>query len=150
MDPQNRVSDLECSPKNKEDRRRQGPQTQKGKKTAGEKHPSTPRKAKKQKSKDSDEDDEEPQNEPGTSSNSQTTVATALTTLWMKTVSITMNIVHKVRTPKGPTNQEDTRRQDRVHEHRKDRKILQESSRAHRKRPRSRSPWIQLKTMKNL
>ena len=75
LDPQNRVSDRSRSPQDQEDSQRQGPQTQKGKKTAAEKQPSTPPKAKKHKSQDLDEDDEEPQNEPGTSSNSQPTVS---------------------------------------------------------------------------
>ena len=70
----NRVSDHSRSPQDQEDSRRQGPQTQKGKKTVAEKQPITPPKAKKHKSKDLDEDDEEPQNEPGTSSTSQPTV----------------------------------------------------------------------------
>ena len=69
----NRLSNHSRSPQDQEDSQRQGPQTQKGKKTAAEKQPSTPPKAKKHKSKDLDEDDEEPQNEPGTSSNSQPT-----------------------------------------------------------------------------
>ena len=68
------MSDHSRSPQDQEDSRRQGPRTQKGKKTFTEKQPSTPPKAKKHKSMDSDEDDEEPQNEPGLSSNSQPTV----------------------------------------------------------------------------
>ena len=39
---------------------------------------------------------------------------------------------------------------DRVHKHRRERKILQKISRVHRKRPRSISPCIQMKTMKSL
>ena len=62
------------STQNQEDKRRQGPETPKGRNTA-ENQPSTPQKAKKYKPMHSDEDDEEPQNEFGTSSNSQTTVA---------------------------------------------------------------------------
>ena len=67
VDPQNRVSDRSRSPQDQEHLRRHCPQKQKGKKTAAEKQPSTPPKAKKHKSMDSDEDDEEPQNESGTS-----------------------------------------------------------------------------------
>ena len=39
---------------------------------------------------------------------------------------------------------------ERVHKHRRERKILQKISRVHRKRPRRISLWIQMKTMKNL
>ena len=74
VDPQSRVSDHSRSPQDQEDSRRQGSQTQKGKKTTAEKQPSTPPKAKKHKPMDSDEDDDEPQNESGTSSNFQPTV----------------------------------------------------------------------------
>ena len=92
-------------------------QKTKGKKTVAEKQPSELPKTKKHKSMDSDEDDEVPQNEPGTSSNSQPSVtvlpfntgsaansqglAAPYITLRMKTVSIAMNLVHKVRIPKG-------------------------------------------------
>ena len=81
------------------------------------KQPSELPKAKKHKSMDSDEDDEELQNEPGTSSNSQPAVPvipyhqgqvehsqgpTVLNnSADEKTVNIAMNIVHKVRIPKG-------------------------------------------------
>ena len=74
VDPQNRVSDHSRSHQEREGPRRQGPQTQKGKKTVTEKQPSESPKAKKHKSIDSDEDDKEPQSEPGTSSNTQPSV----------------------------------------------------------------------------
>ena len=73
VDPHNRVSDRSRSPQEREGSRRQGPQTQKGKKTITENQPSDLPSAKKHKSMDADEDDQEPQNEPGTSSTAQLT-----------------------------------------------------------------------------
>ena len=121
----NRVSDRSRSPQGQEEgSRRQGPQTLERKNNTAEKQPSELPRAKKHKSMDSDEHDEEPQNEPGTSSNSQPFLyqydiiikdqeqvrkdqqpvrkdQLQVLLLVMKTVSIVMNFVHKVRTPKG-------------------------------------------------
>ena len=40
--------------------------------------------------------------------------------------------------------------EDRIYKHKRERKLLQKSSRVHRRRPRSTSPRIQMKTMKNV
>ena len=68
LDLQNCVKDRSRSPQEREDSRRQGPQTQEGKESAEENQLSDVPSAKKHMSIDSGEDDEEPQNEPGTSS----------------------------------------------------------------------------------
>ena len=73
VDPHNRVSDRSRSPQEREGSRRQGPQTQKGKKTITENQPSNLPSAQKHNSSGADEDDQEPQNEPGTSSTAQLT-----------------------------------------------------------------------------
>ena len=73
VDPHNRVSHRSRSPQEQEGSRRQGPQTQKGKKTITENQLSDLPNAKKHKSMDADEDDQEPQNEPGNSSTAQLT-----------------------------------------------------------------------------
>ena len=68
VDPHNRVSDRSRPPQEQEGSRRQGPQTQKGKKTITENQLSDLPSAKKHKSMDADEDGKEPEIEPGNSS----------------------------------------------------------------------------------
>ena len=120
--PQNRVSDRSGSPQEQEGSRRQGPQKQKGNKIVAEKQPSELPKARKHKSMDSDEDEEKPQNELGNHFKLSNPLyqysfiikdkqqvfkdQLSLTTLRMKTVSIAMNSVHYVRTPKGLFHQD--------------------------------------------